>query len=132
MEFRTFINFIKRVLLFQNLIYFSILKFDNIINSQNEFFHKLKMLLLDLGFSIDLSNITIPENDDIIFRIILIFIITSSFLSILNFAFMQFICGITSIFIGFVYYNPFLKYNELITRNIILNLVNGYNYLPSF
>ena len=132
MEFRTFINFIKRVLLFQNLIYFSILKFDNIINSQNEFFHKLKMLLLDLGFSIDLSNINIPENDDIIFRIILIFIITSSFLSILNFAFTQFICGIISIFIGFVYYNPFLKYNELITRNIILNLANGYNYLPSF
>ena len=30
-----------------------------------------------------------------------------------------------------MYYNPFIKYYELIAKNIIFNLVNVYNYFPS-
>ena len=131
MEQKTFTNFIKRILLYQHIIYFSLSKFDNLLNSQNEFFHKSKILFLDLGFK-NFPKISIPENDDTLFRIFLIYIITISLLSILNFTFMQFITGITSIFLGFVYFNPFLQYNELIVRNIILNFVNVYCYLPSF
>ena len=130
MESKTFLNLVKRVLLYHHLIYFSLSKFDDIINSQKEFFHKFKILSLDLGYT-RLSKITIPENDDTIFRIFLIFIITMSLLAILNLSFMQCISGFISIFIGFVYYNPFLKYNELIAQNIILNLVNIYCYFPS-
>ena len=131
MELKTLFNFLKRILLYQSLIYFSMSKFDtNLINSQKDFINKLQKLLLDLKLN-NLSNINIPENDDIIFRTFLIFINTVSFFSILNFSFMQFIGGIISIFIAFVYFNPFLKYNELMEQNIILNLVNLYNYLPS-
>ena len=125
-----FYNFLKSIFLYQNLIYFSLGKFNNILNSQNEFFHKLKILSIDLGYH-NLSNIKFPENDDTIFRLFLIAMITISFLSILNFTFMQFISGILSIMIGFIYYNPFLKYDELYTKNIILNLVNFYSFIPS-
>ena len=130
METKTIFNLLKRVFLYHHLIYFSIKKFDDILNSQNEFLHKLKILSLDLGYKY-LSDISLPENDDTIFRIFLIFLITMSFLAIFDFNFVQFICGIASIFIGFVYHNPFFKYNELIAQNIILNLVNAYNFLPS-
>ena len=130
MESKTFLNFVKRVLLYHHLIYFSLSKFDNINNSQNEFFQKFKIFSLDLGYDY-LSNINISENDDTIYRIFLIFIITISLFSILDFSLAQFITGFISIFIGFVYYNPFLKYNELISKNIFLNLVNIYYYMPS-
>ena len=131
METKTLFNFIKRLLLYQYLIYFSMSKFDtNLINSQKDFINKLQQLLLDIKLN-NLSNINIPENDDIIFRTFLIFINTVSFFSILNFSFMQFISGLISIFIAFVYFNPFLKYNELMEQNVILNLVNLYSYLPS-
>ena len=130
MEPKTFLNLLKRISLYHHLVYFSLTKFDNIIDSQKEFFYKFKILSTDLGYNF-LSNINLQENDDTIFRIFLIFIITMSLFSVLNFSFMQFTSGIISIFIGFVYYNPFLKYNELITRNIIFNLVNIYNYFPS-
>ena len=130
MEPKTFIDLTKRILLYHHLIYFSLCKLDDAINSQKEFFHKFKILSLDLGYK-NLSNINIPENDDTIFRIFLIFIITVSLFSILNFSFMQCISGFISIFIGFVYYNPFLKYNEMFAQNIIFNLVNIYNYLPA-
>ena len=129
MESKTFFNLIKRILLYHHLIYFSLTKFDDIINSQKEFLHKLKILSLDLGYK-HLSEISIPENDDTIFRIFLIFTITMSIFAIFDFTFMQFICGIISIFIGFIYYNPFFKYNEMIAQNIIFNLVNIYNFLP--
>ena len=131
MEAKTILNFIKRILLYQYLIYFSMSKFDtNLINSQKEFINKLQKLFLDMKLN-NLSDINIPENDDIIFRTFLIFINTVAFFSILNFSFMQFISGLISIFIGFVYYNPFLKYNELIEQKIIMNFVNLYSYLPS-
>ena len=130
METKTIFNLLKRVFLYHHLIYFSLKKFDDIFNSQKEFLHKLKILSLDLGYKY-LSDISLPENDDTIFRIFLIFLITMSFLAIFDFNFVQFICGIASIFIGFVYHNPFFKYNELIAQNIILNLVNAYNLLPS-
>ena len=127
-----FLNFIKRIFLYQHLIYFSLTKFDNnLLNSQKEFIHKSKILFIDLGFS-NFFNVSLPENDDILYRIFLIYIITISLLSILNFTFMQFISGISSIYIGFVYHNPFLQYNELIVRNINLNFINVYCYLPSF
>ena len=128
---KTFLNFIKRILLYQHLIYFSLTKFENLLNSQKEFIHKSKTLFLDLGFK-NFPNITIPENDDTLLRIFLIYVITISFLSIINFTVMQFISGITSIFIGFVYYNPFMKYNEIIVENVIFNLFNVFCYLPSF
>ena len=129
---KAFLNFIKRIFLYQHLIYFSLTKFDNnLLNSQKEFIHKSKILFLDLGFK-NLINISLPDNDDILFRIFLIYNITISLLSILNFTFMQFITGITTIFIGFVYHNPFLLYNELIVRKINLNFINVYCYLPSF
>ena len=131
MDTKTLFNFLKRILLYQYLIYFSMSKFDtNLINSQKDFINKLQQLLLDIKLN-NLSNINIPENDDIIFRTFLIFINTVSFFSILNFSFMQFISGFISIFIAFVYFNPFLKYNELMEQNVILNLVNLYSYLPS-
>ena len=130
MTFNDFFSLIKRILLYQNLIYFSLGKFNNMLDSQNEFFHKLHILLLDLGFY-NLSKINFPENDDTIFRIFLIAIITISLLSIFNFTCMQFISGLFSIMIGFIYYNPFLKYDELYTKNIILNLSNIYCFLPS-
>ena len=130
MEPKAFLNLVKRIFLYHHLIYFSLNKFDDLINSQKEFFHKFKILSLDLGYK-NLSNIHIPENDDTIFRIFLIFIITMSLFAILNFSFMQCVSGFMSIFIGFVYYNPFLKYNEMLAQNIIFNLVNMYNYLPS-
>ena len=125
-----FFSLVKRILLYQNLIYFSLGKFANIIDSQTEFFHKFKILSLDLGFH-NLQKINFPENEDTIFRIFLIAILTISFLAVLNFTFMQFTSGLLSIMIGFIYYNPFFRYNELYTKNIILNLANAYNYFPS-
>ena len=130
MQSKTFLNFIKRIFLYHHLIYFSLNKFDNIINSQKEFLYKLEILSSDLGYNYSLTNI-LPENDDTIFRTFLIFIITLALFSIFDFPFIQFISGILSIFIGFVYYNPFIKYYELIAKNIIFNLVNVYNYFPS-
>ena len=126
-----FYNLVKRILLYQILIYFSLTKFDNnIIISQNDFFNKLYILLTDLGFS-NISILNIPEDDDIIFRIILITILTISLLSILNFNLMQFMSGLICILIGFIYYNPFIKINELNTKIIIINLFNIDYFIPS-
>ena len=127
----SFFNLVKRILLYQILIYFSLTKFDNnIIISQNDFFNKLYILLTDLGFS-NISILNIPEDDDIIFRIILITILTISLLSILNFNLMQFMSGLICILIGFIYYNPFIKINELNTKIIIINLFNIDYFIPS-
>ena len=126
-----FYNLVKRILLYQILINFSLTKFgNNIIISQNDFFNKLYILLTDLGFS-NISILNIPEDDDIIFRIILITILTISLLSILNFNLMQFMSGLICILIGFIYYNPFIKINELNTKIIIINLFNIDYFIPS-
>ena len=119
----SFFSLIKRILLYQILIYFSISKFDNLIISQKEFFDKLNTLLADIKFK-NLPKINIQEDDDIIFRIILISIITISFLSILNFNSMKFLSGVISISIGLIYYNPCDKINNLLYKNILLNIVN--------
>ena len=112
---KTFFNFMERVLLYQILIFGSLGKFYNILNSQREFIHKLKVLYSDLNLSKNsLSYMSLPEDDDTFFRIVLISIITFSVLSILNINFMQLISGIISIIIGFIYFNPFTKINELI------------------
>ena len=127
----SFYNLVKRILLYQILINFSLTKFgNNIIISQNDFFNKLYILLTDLGFS-NISILNIPEDDDIIFRIILITILTISLLSILNFNLMQFMSGLICILIGFIYYNPFIKINELNTKIIIINLFNIDYFIPS-
>ena len=52
-------------------------------------------------------------------------------LSILNFNIMKFMSGLISIFIALIYYNPSIKINELIKKNIIIILLNDYNYIPS-
>ena len=119
----SFFSLIKRILLYQILIYFSISKFDNLIITQKEFFDKLNTLLADIKFK-NLPKINIQEDDDIIFRIILISIITISFLSILNFNSMKFLSGVISITIGLIYYNPCDKINNLLYKNILLNIVN--------
>ena len=121
---KTFLNFIERVLLYQILIFGSLCKFYNILKSQKEFIHKLKVLYSDLNLNTkSLSYMNIPEDDDTFFRIILIAIITFSILSILNINFMQLISGLISIIIGFIYFNPFTKINELIAQNSELNVV---------
>ena len=121
---KTFFNFIERVLLYQILISGSLCKFYNILKSQKEFIHKLKVLYSDLNLNTkSLSYMNIPEDDDTFFRIILIAIITFSILSILNINFMQLISGLISIIIGFIYFNPFTKINELIAQNSELNVV---------
>lgn len=124
-------NFIKRILLYQILIYYSFSKFDNIINSQKEFLKLLYTLLSDLGFN-NLRKFEFPEDEDIIFRIILISIITISLLSIFNFSAMKFISGLISISIGFIYYNPFKKTNGKIINNMILNSIIIDYFIPSF
>ena len=121
---KTFFNFMERVLLYQILIFGSLCKFYNLLKSQKEFIHKLKVLFSDLNLSKNsLSYMSLPENDDTFFRIVLISIITFSVLSILNINFMQLISGIISIIIGFIYFNPFTKINELIAQNSELNVV---------
>ena len=131
MTYSTFFGFIKRILLFQILLYYSLSKFNDIIYSQKEFIYKLKILFSDLGFH-NLSKINLPENDDIFIRIILISIMLISILSILDYNIMKFISGLISISIGFIYYNPFGKINELEAQNIVINILNFYNYIPSF
>jgi hypothetical protein len=70
MQQKKFLNFIKRIFLYQHLIYFSLTKFDtNLHNSQKEFIHKSKILFLDLGFK-NLYNISLPENDDILKKLL--------------------------------------------------------------
>ena len=128
MEISLFINFIERILLYQILIYFSISKIDNIILSQNEFLNKLNILLSDLGIQ-NISKINIPEDDDSIYRIILISILTISLLSIFNVNIMKFISGLISISIGFIYYNPFRKVNEDIS--IIIDIYIIHKFTPS-
>ena len=130
MEISLFINFIERILLYQILIYFSISKIDNIIISQKEFLNKLNILLSDLGIQ-NISKINIPEDDDSIYRIILISILTISLLSIFNFNLMKFISGLISISIGFIYYNPFTKVNEDISKNIIIDIFIIHEFIPS-
>lgn len=121
---KTIFNFMERVLLYQILISGSLYKFYDILKSQKEFIHKLKVLYSDLNLNTNsLSYMNIPEDDDTFFRIILIAIITFSVLSILNINFMQLISGLISIFIGFIYFNPFTKINELIAQNNELNVV---------
>ena len=47
---------------------------------------------------------------------------------------MKFISGIISIAWGFIYHNPFKqinKINALISQNILINLLNIYNFVPS-
>ena len=126
-----FLNFIKRILLYQILIYFSICKIDNIYNSQKEFFNKLTILLSDLGIK-NIPEIKIPEDDDTIYRIILISILTICFLSILNFNLMKFISGLISISIGFIYYNPFNQINEVISKNLIIKMFIMQDFIPSY
>ena len=130
MEISFFINFIERILLYQILIYFSISKIDNIIISQKEFLNKLNILLSDLGIQ-NITKINIPEDDDSIYRIILISILTISLLSIFNFNLMKFISGLISISIGFIYYNPFRKVNEDISKNIIIDIFIMHEFIPS-
>ena len=121
---KTFFKFMERVLLYQILISGSLYKFYDILKSQKEFIHKLKVLYSDLNLNTNsLSYMNIPEDDDTFFRIILIAIITFSVLSILNINFMQLISGLISIVIGFIYFNPFTKINELIAQNSELNVV---------
>ena len=130
---KTFFNFMERVLLYQILISGSLCKFYNILNSQKEFIHKLKVLYSDLNLNINsLSYMSLFEKDDTFFRIVLISIITFSVLSILNFNFMQLISGIISIIIGFIYFNPFKKINELIAQNSELNVVVFCDDILSF
>ena len=120
---KTFSNFIERVLLYQILIFNSLCKFYDILKSQKEFFHKLKVLYSDLNLNKNsLKYMSMSEDDDTFFRLLLISIIIFSVLSIFNFNFMQLISGIISIIIGFIYFNPFKKINELIARNIELNI----------
>jgi hypothetical protein len=123
-------NFIKRIFLYQLLIFFVWNKFDDIINSQKEFFNNVNKLLTYSGFD-DMIIKNIPENDDILFRIILISILTITILSILNFNVMKFMSGLISIFIGLIYYNPSIKIDELITKNIITIILNDYHSIPS-
>ena len=130
MEISFLINFIERILLYQILIYFSISKIDNIIFSQNEFLNNLNILLSDLGFK-NIPKINIPEDDDTIYRIILISILTISLLSIFNFNLMKFISGLISICIGFIYYNPFTKFNKEISKNIIIDFFIINEFIPS-
>ena len=44
---------------------------------------------------------------------------------------MQFMSGLICILIGFIYYNPFIKINELNTKIIIINLFNIDYFIPS-
>jgi len=130
---KTFFNFMERVLLYQILISGSLCKFYNILNSQKEFIHKLKVLYSDLNLNINsLSYMSLFEKDDTFFRIVLISIITFSVLSILNFNFMQLISGVISIIIGFIYFNPFKKINELIAQNSELNIMVFCDDILSF
>ena len=131
---KTFFNFMERVLLYQILIFGSLCKFYDILNSQKEFIHKLKVLYSDLNLNINSlsSFMNLPEDDDTFFRIILISIITFSVLSILNFNFMQFISGLICIVIGFIYFNPFKKINELIAQNNELSVVVFCDDILSF
>ena len=62
---KTFFNFIERVLLYQILIFNYLCKYYNILKSQKEFFHKLKVLYSDLNLNINsLSYMNMSENDD--------------------------------------------------------------------
>ena len=92
--------------------------------------NKLNNLLSDLGIK-NISKINIPEDDDTIYRIILISILTISLLSIFNFSLMKFISGLISISIGFTYYNPFTKVNEDISKNIIKDIFIIHEFIPS-
>ncbi len=130
---KTLFNFMERVLLYQILISGSLSKFYNILNSQKEFIHKLKVLYSDLNLNINsLSYMNLFEKDDTLFRIVLISIITFSVLSILNFNFMQLISGIICIIMGFIYFNPFKKINELIAQNSELNIIVFCDDILSF
>ena len=102
---------------------------NNIIDSQKEFICNLKILLTHLGFN-NFLIINFPENDDTIFLIILISIITIALLSIFNFTFLKLISGLISISIGFIYYNPFTKINDLISNNTIINMIIYNDFLP--
>ena len=125
------LDYTKRYLLYQLLIYFSLSKINNIIDSEKELFCKLNILIKDLGFN-DLIITKLSEDDDTIFRIILISIITFAVLSIFNFTIMKFISGLISIAIGFIYYNPFTKLNELKSnKKIIINMLLSNDFLPS-
>ena len=125
------LDYIKRYLLYQLLIYFSLSKLNNIIDSEKELYCKLNILIKDLGFN-GLFITKLSEDDCIIFRIILISIITFAFLSIFNFTIMKFISGLISICIGFIYYNPFTKLNELNSNEkIIINMFLSEDFLPS-
>ena len=125
------IKFLCRIILYQTPIFLSLCKFRNILNSQQEFSKNLSMLLNDLKLTVKENIICFPENDDIIFRFLLLTIITISILSIFNIKIMQFLSGIISILFAFIYYNPFYKFNQLSDKNTFIKIINHIFVVPS-
>ena len=124
-------NFLARIFLYQIPLYNSFIKFRKILISQQEFTKKLNTLLNDLKLTTNENLIHFPENDDIIFRFILLTVIIISILSILNIKTMQFLSGIISIIFAFIYYNPFYKINQLSDKNTFIKIINHIFVFPS-
>ena len=121
---------IIRIFLFQVLIYFSIksLKHES---SYRDLRYKINSLKSSLGFNINDFYLNVPKYNPFFYKIILLLLIIMSLLSMANIKIIQFFCGLITIILSFLYYNPIDKFKEVKERHILLGAFNFDEYLPN-
>ena len=130
--FNYFKDCIKRIFLYQFLIFFSLLRYTEKYQNSDEFLKKLRFLFRQLH----LSPKILPnqmQDKEFLYLSFLILLIVISVLSILGIKFFQFICGLFCFFIAFIYYNPsndfFLNLKEKISNDTLENNLPSINFL---
>ncbi len=123
---------IKRVFLYQFLIFFSILKFSDTYQYSDDFHKNLRFFFKQLHLSPKILQNQVDKKETI-YIIFLIILIVISILSIFGIKFVQFICGLSCFFIAFIYYNPskdyFLNLKEKISNDNLENNLPSINFI---
>jgi hypothetical protein len=100
---KNILPFCKRIILYQYLLVFSILRLREAYKFHYDFYIRFSKLLFKIGLS---PKFLKKMNTEIEYKIYLICIIVLSCLSILGVKFFMILTGITSIFTAFLYFSP--------------------------
>jgi hypothetical protein len=100
---KNILPFCKRIILYQYLLIFSILRLSNAFKFHHDFYIRLVKLLSKIGFK---PSFLKGMNTEIEYKLYLICIIILSCFSILGVKFFMILTGLTSIFTAFLYHSP--------------------------
>ena len=123
-------KFIIRIFLFQVLIYFSLKSLKDEF-SYRDLRYKINSFKSSLGFNTNDFYLNLPKYNPFFYKIILVLLIIISLLSIANIKIIQFLSGLITIFLSFIYYNPIDKLKEVKERHILIGAFNFDEYLPN-